>query len=83
MSQWYNLNNFLEQSKVNFKPSAQLDQHQKEMCYEELQEIQEIIAKELATKTQMKTLDTVTQETMRQHYRKLQKILEPFRQPLN
>lgn len=66
----------------NIKLSAQLDRQQKEMCYEELQEIQEIVTKELALKTQMKTPDDITQEAV-EHYRKLQKILEPFRQPLN
>lgn len=52
------------------------------MCYEELQEIQELAAKELATKTQMETLDSVTQEVV-EHYRKLHKMLEQFRQPLD
>jgi len=52
------------------------------MCYEELQEIQEFAAKELATKTQMETMDSITQETV-EHYRKLYKMLEQFREPLN
>lgn len=62
--------------------SGQVDRHQKEMCYEELQEIQEIITKELATITLMETSDDTTQKAV-EHYRKLQKILEPFRQPLS
>lgn len=62
--------------------SAQVDRHQKEMCYDELQEIQEIITKKLASKTLMDTSDGITEEAM-EHYRKLQKILEPFRQVLN
>ena len=52
------------------------------MCYDELQEIQEIITKKLASKTLMDTSDGITEEAM-EHYRKLQKILEPFRQVLN
>lgn len=72
-----------KQSTANdVKLSAQLDRQQKEMCYEELQEIQEIVTKELATKAQMKTSDDITQEAL-EHYRKLQKLLEPFRQPLD
>ena len=73
----------LEQPTANnSKLSAQLDLHQKEMCYEELQEIQQFAAKELASKTQMETLDSVTQEVV-EHYRKLYKMLEQFRQPLD
>ena len=52
------------------------------MCYDELQEIQEIITKKLASKTLMDTSDGITEEAV-EHYRKLQKILEPFSQVLN
>lgn len=52
------------------------------MCYEELQEIQELVTKELTTKTEMQTQNSATQETM-QYYKQLQKLLEPFKQPLN
>ena len=65
----------------NSKLSLRLDQQQKEMCYEELQEIEELVTKELAAKTQMKTLDSITQE-MVERYSKLQKILEPFKESL-
>jgi len=71
-----------EQSTANnSKLSLRLDQQQKEMCYEELQEIEELVTKELAAKTQMKTLDSITQE-MVERYSKLQKILEPFKESL-